>query len=64
MTWHDSNDDYLGALMSPKEETDYFYEVCDRVISNPRFYLDNLDKLYVFRIRKNSMIIKNRKLYK
>ena len=56
--WHDSNDDYLGSIMTLEEENEYFYEVCDRIIANPRFYLDHLDKLHVFRTRKNTMIIR------
>ena len=62
MTRHTSNDDYLGYYMTPEEEEQYFFEVCDRIIRNPRFYLDHLDELSVFRIRKNSSIY--RKLYK
>lgn len=29
-------------------EKEYYYNVLDRVIANPRFYLDNLDRLDVF----------------
>lgn len=39
----------LWLFMSKDEERAYFNEVCDRIINNPRFYLDNLDDLSVFR---------------
>jgi hypothetical protein len=38
--------------MSDEEERDFYMEVLDRVIRNPRFYLDHLDNrgLWVFRV--------------
>jgi hypothetical protein len=38
--------------MSDEEERDFYFEVLDRVIRNPRFYLDHLDNrgLWVFRV--------------
>jgi len=38
--------------MSEDEERDFYMEVLDRVIRNPRFYLDHLDNrgLWVFRV--------------
>lgn len=38
----------LGYFMSLDEERLYYEEVLQRVINNPRFYLDNLDDLEVF----------------
>jgi hypothetical protein len=43
-------EDKLWLFMSLEDEYNYFYEVCDRIISNPRYYLDNLDELYVFKV--------------
>lgn len=60
--YHESNDDYLGYIMTPSEEEQYFFDTCDRIIANPRFYLDHLNELYVFRIRQNTS--NKRKLYK
>lgn len=45
----DSNNK-LWMFMSIDEERAYFSEVCDRIISNPRFYLDHLEELSVFRV--------------
>ena len=42
-------DNKLWHWMTLEEERAYYEEVCQRVINNPRFYLDNLDDLYVFR---------------
>ena len=39
----------LSEFMTIEEEHAFFYEVCDRIIANPRFYLDNLDGLSVFK---------------
>jgi hypothetical protein len=38
--------------MSDEDERDFYMEVLDRVIRNPRFYLDHLDNrgLWVFRV--------------
>jgi hypothetical protein len=51
----------LYEFMSDTDEHAYFTEVCERVIRNPRFYLDHLDELYVFRV---SFIRKRRRLKK
>lgn len=40
----------LWLFMTREEEEEYYNEVLDRVIANPRFYLDNLDELSVFRV--------------
>jgi hypothetical protein len=45
--------DYANKLwhfMDKAEEKAYYDEVLERVIHNPRFYLDNLDDLSVFRV--------------
>ena len=53
------------SLKLAKElEKEYYYEVLDRVIANPRFYLDNLDKLDVFRVSFLNMNHKKEKLIK
>lgn len=33
-----------------EQEKEFYNEVLSRVYSNPRFYLDNIDKLSVFRV--------------
>jgi hypothetical protein len=46
-----SNNDYLPYDgFTKSEEEAYFIEVCGRIIENPRFYLDNLERLFVFRM--------------
>ena len=41
----------LWLFMTLEEEREFVDEVLSRVRRNPRFYLDNLDKLDVFRTR-------------
>lgn len=41
----------LWLFMTSEEERRYVDEVYARVIRNPRFYLDNLEKLDMFRTR-------------
>jgi hypothetical protein len=41
----------LWLFMDAEEERAYVDEVYERVAGNPRFYLDNLDKLDTFRTR-------------
>lgn len=41
----------LGLFMDLDEQREYYNEVLARVIHNPRYYLDNLDNLYAFRVR-------------
>lgn len=36
--------------MTDEEEQEFFNEVCFRVIHNTRWYLDNLDDLWVFEV--------------
>lgn len=40
----------LWLFMSLEEEKAYYEETLERVIKNPRFYLDNLDELHTFRV--------------
>jgi hypothetical protein len=63
-------DNKLWHFMTLEEEHEYFNEVCDRVILNPRFYLDNLDnnQLSVFKVNfinyKTGKFKNKRKVYK
>lgn len=41
----------LWLFMSKEEEDAYFAEVLERVARDPRWYLDNLSELSVFRVR-------------
>lgn len=58
----------LYKFMTPAEEAAYFHDVCELIINNPRYYLDNLETLNVFRVSwmryKGQNILKNRNLYK
>ena len=68
-----SNFDKEGRLwmfMTPDEEKEFYNEVLERVIANPRYYLDNLHELdsfwcsfinYPSSARKS---LKNRNIYK
>lgn len=40
----------LCMFMDLDEQKVYYSEVLERVFRNPRFYLDNLDELSVFRV--------------
>ena len=68
----ESNSDYLGDIMTPLEQADYFNTVCYRVIHNTRYYLDNLDRFDTFRMSINREVYgqnygrryKKRKVYK
>lgn len=40
----------LCKFMNIQEEHEFYNEICDRIIANPRYYLDNLDELSVFRV--------------
>lgn len=40
----------VGYFMSKEEEEEFYQETLRRIIHNPRFYLDNLDDLHVFRL--------------
>lgn len=44
------NENRLWYFMTAEEEHAYYNEVLDRVIANPRYYLDNLDTLFTFRV--------------
>jgi hypothetical protein len=41
----------LWMFMDAEEEKEYVEECYERVIDNPRFYLDNLERLDMFRTR-------------
>lgn len=41
---------WLREFMTLEEEFEYYNETLDRVILNPRFYLDNLEELDVFMV--------------
>jgi hypothetical protein len=58
-------EDKLWFFMDKLEERKFFEEVCDRIIKNPRYYLDNLDELYVFKVSFiHYGVSRKRKLYK
>jgi len=46
-----SYENRLHQFMSKEEEKEYLEEVYERVLRNPRFYLDNLAELDMFRTR-------------
>lgn len=43
------------VLESVEEEIAWFNECCNRVYENPRWYLDNLDFLITFRVKKGNI---------
>ena len=45
------NASYELLLTSKEEMNDWFNDCLNRVITNPRFYLDNLDSLMTFKVR-------------
>lgn len=47
--------------MTAEEEQEFFDEVCYRVIHNTRWYLDNLDDLWVFEVSWLDYATKRRK---
>lgn len=55
-------DNKLWHFMPIEEEKRYFFDICDRIIANPRFYLDNLDELSTFKV--SFINYKKRKAYK
>lgn len=40
----------LWMFMPDSEERCYYEEVLNRIIKNPRYYLNNLDRLHTFRV--------------
>lgn len=48
--YEDFKNDREGLVEAKRLEKELYYEVLDRVIANPRYYLDNLDNLEVFRV--------------
>lgn len=49
MTADYDKENKLAEFMPIDEEHTFFNEVCDRIIANPRFYLDHLDELSEFK---------------
>jgi len=45
------NANYALVLESLEEEKSWFFDCCQRVIANPRWYLNHLDELTVFSVR-------------
>jgi hypothetical protein len=46
------NASYEIILDNKEEETIWLNETCNKIISNPLYYFDNLDKLTTFRLKK------------
>ena len=44
------NATYSLVLETKEEEKSWFFDCCQRVIENPRWYLDNLEYLSVFTV--------------
>jgi uncharacterized protein YdiU (UPF0061 family) len=45
------NAEYEIVLESLEEQKSWFFDGCRRVMENPRWYLDNLDKIPTFRVK-------------
>ncbi len=45
------NANYALLLDSLEEEKAWFFDCCQRVIANPRWYLDHLDQVTVFSVK-------------
>jgi hypothetical protein len=57
----------LYLFMTKEEEREYFETTCDKIIANPRYYLDNLENLNVFTVSFNNYRkrkVKKAKVYK
>lgn len=50
MTSNFDQENKLWLFMDKDDEHKYFDEVCDRIIRNTRFYLDNIQELHTFRV--------------
>ena len=44
------NANYEIILESDEEERSWFFDSCNRVLENTRWYLDNLDRIPTFRV--------------
>jgi len=55
------NASYELILESDEEQVSWFTDCLIRVIKDPRYYLDNLNNLYEFKVKKRVI---NAKLYK
>lgn len=49
------NASYELILDTEEEELSWFYECCARVYANPRWYLDNIEFLPTFRVKKGNI---------
>lgn len=59
------NAEYAIVLENPEEERIWFFESCQRVLDNTRWYLDNLENVPTFKVNvKNIFPEKKRNLYK
>jgi hypothetical protein len=56
------NANYELILDNDEEMRDWFFDCLNRVIENPRFYLDNLDYLPTFRVRIQEIFPKRKSL--
>jgi hypothetical protein len=54
------NASYELILDNEEEERAWFYDCCNRVINNPRWYLDNLDYLPTFRVKYKQLFPEKR----
>ena len=55
---------YLARFMDKELERKYYNEVLERINRNPRYYLDNLEKLDVFTVSFENYHGKKGKVYK
>ena len=64
---HYDYENRLWLFMTREEEVEFFNEVCERIIRNPRRYLDDLNNFSVFRVSFNNYhprVKKKEKVYK
>ena len=45
----------LDIVLEPEEQKSWFDDCCNRILENPRFYLDNVEKLATFRVQKRNV---------
>lgn len=57
--------EYLYKSMTKEEEQEFYLETLNRVIANPRYYLDHLDDgtLEVYRLRNKGFINKTTNIH-
>jgi len=56
MSYENQMSPWLNDVMTKGEEHEYFNSTLDLIIENPRYYLDNLNTLFVFRVSWSSGI--------